>query len=80
MKVNAFGVRESPKTPYTRFSYALKMMDEMLKAMNPLIMYDLEKHHPKAYKKFRNYKYDFMYAMIIENLRRGLRRNCTGQR
>jgi AcrR family transcriptional regulator len=52
---------------------ALKMAEELLKAMNPLIMYDLEKHHPKAYRKFRNYKYDFMYDMIIQNLERGIK-------
>ncbi len=52
---------------------AMKMADEMLKSMNPLIMYDLEKHHPKAYKKFRNYKYEFMYQMISQNLERGIK-------
>jgi TetR/AcrR family transcriptional regulator, cholesterol catabolism regulator len=52
---------------------AMKMTEEMLKAMNPLIMYDLEKHHPKAYRKFRNYKYEFMYQVIVQNLERGIR-------
>jgi hypothetical protein len=52
---------------------ALKVAEELLKAMNPLIMYDLEKHHPKAYRKFRNYKYDFMYDVIIQNLHRGIK-------
>jgi len=52
---------------------ALDEMEEMLKGMNPLIMYDLEKHHPKAFKKFKNHKYQFMYTVIRENLERGLR-------
>lgn len=52
---------------------ALEEMEDMLKAMNPLIMYDLEKYHPKAYKKFKNHKYQFMYAVIKENLERGIR-------
>ncbi|MBS1916325.1 MAG: TetR/AcrR family transcriptional regulator [Bacteroidetes bacterium] len=52
---------------------AIDMMDELLKAMNPLIMYDLEKHHPKAFKKLRDHKYQFMYRMIRENLERGIK-------
>lgn len=47
--------------------------EEMLKAMNPLIMYDLEKYHPKSFKKFKNYKYQFMFTVIKENLERGIR-------
>ena len=51
---------------------ALQIMEELLKAMNPLIMYDLEKHHPKAYKKFRDHKYRFLYEMTKQNLERGI--------
>ena len=52
---------------------AIEELEEMLKAMNPLIMYDLEKHHPRAFKKFRDHKYLFMYKMVKENLERGIR-------
>jgi len=52
---------------------ALGEMEEMLKSMNPLIMYDLEKHHPKSYKKFRNHKYQYMYTLVKDNLERGIR-------
>ena len=52
---------------------AVDETEEMLKAMNPLIMYDLEKYHPKSFKKFKNYKYQFMFAVIKENLERGIR-------
>ena len=52
---------------------AIEQMEEVLKAMNPLIMYDLEKHYPKAFKKLRDHKYRFMYQMIRENLDRGIK-------
>jgi AcrR family transcriptional regulator len=48
-------------------------MEEMFKAMNPLIMYDLEKHHYKAHKKFRDHIHKFMHQVICENLERGIR-------
>jgi AcrR family transcriptional regulator len=51
---------------------AVKETEEMLSSMNPLIMYDLEKHHPKAYKKFKDFKYQFLYKEIKENLQRGI--------
>jgi len=52
---------------------AMDEMEEMLKGMNPLIMYDLEKYHPKSFRKFKNHKYQFMYGVNKENLERGIR-------
>lgn len=52
---------------------SLEGMEEMLKAMNPLIMYDLEKHHVKAHKKFKTHTSQFWYNMITENLERGIK-------
>jgi len=54
---------------------AVESLDEMLKYMNPLVMYDLEKFHPRSYKKIREYKYQFLYKIIHENLQWGLRDN-----
>jgi AcrR family transcriptional regulator len=52
---------------------AMDGIEEMLKSMNPQLMYDLEKHHPAAFKRLKQYKYHFLYAMIMENLERGIR-------
>ena len=30
--------------------------------MNPQLMHDLEKHHPAAYKRLKQYKYHFLYT------------------
>ena len=54
---------------------AVDETEEMLKAMNPLIMYDLEKHHPKSHRKFWDHIHRFMYKMIRENLQRGISEN-----
>lgn len=51
----------------------LEMMDEMLKAMNPYVMYDLEKYHPNVFSKFIDYKQKFLYKLITDNLKRGIR-------
>lgn len=52
---------------------SLEEMEEMFRAMNPLMMYDLEKHHPKAHKKLRDHINKFMYQVIAENLERGIK-------
>ena len=50
----------------------IEQTEEMLKGMNPLIMYDLEKHHPRAFKKLRDHKLQFLYKTFRENLVRGI--------
>lgn len=52
---------------------ALESLEEMLKSTNPLMLYDLEKHHPRAYKKVKEYKYQFLYQMTVDNLQWGMR-------
>ena len=52
---------------------AMDSVQEMMKSMNPQIMYDLEKHHPVAFKRLKQYKYQFLSTVIKENLEKGTR-------
>ena len=49
-----------------------KVLD-MFRSMNPSVLYDLEKYHPKAFQKFYKHKNEFLYNVIRENLNRGIR-------
>src|ERR1700761_6451629 len=51
---------------------AVEDLDEMLRSTNPLIVYDLEKYHPRAYQKLKDFKYQFLYQATMENLQRGI--------
>jgi TetR/AcrR family transcriptional regulator, cholesterol catabolism regulator len=51
---------------------AMAMVQEMLKGMKPTILFDLEKYHPKAFKKFNDHKNQFFYGVIKDNLDRGI--------
>ena len=51
---------------------AIDMVQTMLKAMNPAILFDLEKYHPKAYKKFKQHKNNFYYQVMFNNIHRGI--------
>jgi TetR/AcrR family transcriptional regulator, cholesterol catabolism regulator len=52
---------------------AMQMMQEMFSNMNPSIVYDLEKFHPKAYSVFHKHKHSFLYQVLKENLTRGIK-------
>ena len=51
---------------------AMEMMQEMFEEMNPSIIYDMEKFHPKAYAVFHQHKYNFLYQVLKDNLTRGI--------
>jgi len=51
---------------------AIEMMQEMFANMNPSIINDLEKFHPKAYAVFHEHKYNFLYKVLKENVSRGI--------
>lgn len=52
---------------------AVDMVQEMLKGMNPSIIFDLEKYHPKAFRKMNEHKNDFFSRITKENIERGMR-------
>ena len=53
---------------------------EQFRNMNPMVLYDLEKFHYKAYQKFLRHKNDFLIRSFPEISKGGSGRNCTGQK
>jgi AcrR family transcriptional regulator len=45
---------------------------DLFSRINPVMLYDLKKFHPKAYQVFLNYKNEFLYNSIVANLKRGI--------
>jgi AcrR family transcriptional regulator len=52
---------------------AIEMMEEMFRTMNPSVLFDLKKYHPKAYSIFEKHKSEYLYTVIRDNLVRGIR-------
>jgi TetR/AcrR family transcriptional regulator, cholesterol catabolism regulator len=71
-ELECIGFRSSSENAVHEIVIAVRETEEMLSAMNPLIMYDLEKHHPRSFKKLKDFKYQFLYKQIKENLQRGI--------
>ena len=36
------------------------------------MLYDLEKHHPRSFQKLKEYKYRFLYQILMDNLQWGI--------
>ncbi len=51
---------------------ALDMLAKIFRNMNPFIMFDLERYHPRTYKRFLEHKDRFLYQTIKQNLERGI--------
>lgn len=51
---------------------AIEATTELLSKVNPIVLYDLQKYHPKIYSKFISYKNQFLFGVIKQNLLRGI--------
>lgn len=51
---------------------AMDMMNDIFRNMNPGMMFDLERYHPRTYKRFLEHKNKYLYQTIILNLERGI--------
>jgi len=47
-------------------------MEIVMDAMNPQIVFDLEKFYPKTFEKFKKHKNNFLLDVIKKNLERGI--------
>ncbi len=64
--------REKSENPVHEFFIAMEMVMEMLKMMNPTLLFDLQKYHPSAFKKINDHKNKFLFKVIRENLDKGV--------
>ncbi len=49
-----------------------KSVVENISAVSPTVFFDLKKHYPEAWQKMSNHKWDFVYKMFLENIKRGM--------
>ena len=50
---------------------AMEMLQIMFDNMNPSILFDIERNYPATFAKFKEYKYNFLFEMVKENIERG---------
>jgi AcrR family transcriptional regulator len=65
--------QKKAENPIHEFFLAYDEMQEMFANMNPVVLHEMEKYHPSAFKKFHEFKYGFLYKVISSNLERGIK-------
>jgi hypothetical protein len=45
----------------------------LVSTMNPSLLFDMEKYHSSAYRKFQEFRNNFLYKVIRANLERGIK-------
>ena len=58
--------------PIHELFLAMEMIKELFENMNPSIMYDLERNHPKAFQRIVKHKHEYLYDILIDNMERGI--------
>ena len=51
---------------------AIDMMVKMFSLMNPSFIFDMQKYHPQAFLKFNQYKNNYLFNIIRDNIVRGV--------
>lgn len=49
-----------------------KQVSKMIQSYNPIMFYDLQKYHPKAWLTFREFRNQEILSKIVENIHRGI--------
>lgn len=65
--------REKADNAVHEIFLVMEMMVEMFKTMNPSILFDMQKYHPAAYRKFQRHRNEYLYNVCKQNLERGIR-------
>ena len=65
--------RNNSKNAVHEIFLAMDMTVELFRSMNPSLIFDMQKYHPKAFIKFHKYKNDFLYNVILVNINRGIK-------
>ncbi len=63
---------QKSENPVHEFFLALDMMEDMLRMMNPMVGYDMQKYHPAAFRKFNEHLNGFLYRQVKSNLEKGV--------
>ncbi len=65
--------RKDAKDAIHEIFLTMEHIMQEFKNMNPMLLYDLEKFHFKAYQRFKNYKDKFLLQIIRNNIEWGIK-------
>jgi AcrR family transcriptional regulator len=54
-----------------------KFMNDVFSEMNPILFYDMQKYHPKAWQIFRDFKENFISTIVEQSLIKGIKQGLV---
>lgn len=72
MQEDCSGCRTNAKDAIGEIFNTMELLMEEFSNMNPMVLYDLEKFHFKAYQKFRQHKDSYLMDIVKKNLEWGI--------
>ena len=70
---NFIEMRDSSTNAIEELSKVSVCIRRMFDEMNPSLLYDLNKYYPEAWGYYVNYKDEFIFQMVVDNLTRGIK-------
>jgi AcrR family transcriptional regulator len=71
--IECAGHRQKCENAVHEVFLALDMMQEMMSTMNPVIIFEMQKYYPSAFRKMNDHKNKFLYKVIRENIELGIK-------
>ena len=65
--------RTNSKDAVEEIVLTMNQIQDQFRNMNPVVLFDLEKFHPKSFQKFLKHKHEFLYRMVRQNIERGVK-------
>lgn len=72
IQVKCLGCAEEAQNAVEEIFLTMDRIMEEIGNMNPMLLYDLEKFHFRAYRRFREHKDRFLLEVVKKNLLRGI--------
>ena len=73
MQKDCSGCSDDARDAVDEIFLTMEQIVEQFRNMNPMVLYDLEKFHFKAYQKFLRHKNEYLGKIIAGNIERGIR-------
>ncbi|MCH5596545.1 TetR/AcrR family transcriptional regulator [Niabella ginsengisoli] len=70
---NCENCRQKAKNAIHEGFLATASVSEMMRRMNPVLLFDMQKYYPVAYRKFLKFKGEFLYNFIRYSLEWGVK-------
>jgi TetR/AcrR family transcriptional regulator, cholesterol catabolism regulator len=66
-------IAQISKDPVEEILLIMKHLSGMFAKINPMVIYDLQKHYPGIWKLFKDFKENYMMGMVERNLKKGIK-------